>query len=350
MVKSLKGIILFVLPLLLACSGQNQKEEVGKELELRFELIESSINSSIRGIWVLNSDCIWMSGASGTIIRSLDGGSSWQKLPAPDNDSLDFRDIHAFSEESALIVSAGFPVKVYLTRNSGLNWELVYENLDSSAFMNSVHFRDSLNGLIVGDVLNKYHFLMESKDGGRNWKRIDSSRIAKPLPVEHAFAASGSCITVNDKGEYLVAFGGQKSRVLKQKGDEWVAVDLPVNDSLASSGIYSIASGDGMLMTAGGDYTKEDQEWPVISSLDGGISWENAGLSYNGYRSVVDYSSKMNLWLAAGSNGVDLLHPDGVGWVKVFDQSINTLQFDRSSDLAWAAGPKGHIYRIHFTK
>jgi len=348
--KLMKLLLFWLLPLLLACNSEVSYEEK-HEVSLKIEELDSPTKASIRGIWVLDSNCIWLSGASGTILRSLNGGDSWQLLPSPDSDSLDFRDVHAFSKESALVVSAGFPARIYLTENAGEDWQLVYENTDSSAFMNSVHFKDSLNGVIVGDVLNNYHFLLESSDGGSSWKRIDSSKLPKPLAVEHAFAASGSCIALNDGGKFVVAFGGMKSRVLREVGDKWVASELPVDDSVESSGIYSIASGGGILMTAGGDYSKIDREWPALYSNDGGKSWKVSTSNYNGYRSIIDYSPRMNLWLAAGTNGMDLFIPETGLWEKkISEKSINTLQFDPSSDQLWAAGPDGSIYRIIFKR
>lgn len=340
-----KGLIFFIPALIFACANEPSKE-VESKVKFKLQELDSPTEASIRGIWVLDSNCVWMSGSEGSIIRSLDGGDSWQLIPAPDHDSLDFRDIHAFSKESALVVSAGFPARVYLTENSGISWQLVYENSDSAAFMNSVHFKDPLNGLIVGDVLDNYHFFLKTTNGGRNWQRINSSKIPKPLKIEHAFAASGSCIALNSNGEYLVAFGGAKSRVFRQEGEKWVATELDVSDSSASSGVYSIASGRGILITAGGDYSKEDQEWPAIYSIDGGKSWKSSITNYNGYRSVIDYSPKMNTWIAAGINGVDLFIPEDELWLKVSDHSINTLQFDHASNLAWAGGPQGKLYRI----
>tara|TARA_R100001015_G_C4621070_1_gene178187 strand:+ start:936 stop:1991 length:1056 start_codon:yes stop_codon:yes gene_type:complete len=351
-VQILRNLFLFILPLFFACAipDQGQKKETKNVISFKIEELDSPSDASIRGIWVLDSNCIWLSGAKGTVLRSLNSGESWQLLPPPDQDSLDFRDIHAFSKESALIVSAGYPARVYLTKDAGENWELVYENLDSSAFMNSVHFKDSKNGLIVGDKLNDYHFLLMTADGGRSWDRVDSTKIAKPLKIEHAFAASGSCITVNEAGNYVVAFGGEKSRVLRQANDQWIATELAIDDSSASSGVYSIASGAGKLMTAGGDYTKEDEAWHAFYSEDGGETWQSTASKYRGYRSVVAYSPLMELWLAAGSNGVDLFYPEHRIWSKVSDKSINTLQFDQYTPRAWAAGPDGSIYRINFKR
>ena len=61
----------------------------------------------LRGISAASDRVVWASGAGGTILRTADGGATWQKLTIPDAQRLDFRDIDAVSETSAYALSIG---------------------------------------------------------------------------------------------------------------------------------------------------------------------------------------------------------------------------------------------------
>jgi len=343
--KLLKKCVLLVFPLLWACQS-SPKEEVVEEIEIEILATQHNSNSSFRGISVFDSNTVWISGSKGTIIRSLDGGKNWESVPSPDLDSLDYRDVHAFSSSSAIISSAGFPARVYRTEDAGENWQLVYENLDSSAFLNSIHFIDSNNGLILGDRLGGYHFILHTQDAGLSWNRVDSTELPSPLSIEHGFAASGSCITFNSNGDYVIGLGGEKNRViLGSVGKQWKSFDVGLGDSLPTSGIYSICSEMGMIMAVGGDYSKVDAKEHCYISTDQGKTWSEGGL-LNGYRSIVDHDQKNNIWIAAGSNGIEYSLSKGSDWRHLSDLEINTLQFDDLSGTAFMAGPKGKVFTL----
>ncbi len=339
-------ISFFLLFSIISCTEKQHKEE----LELNIEIIKqiSPTTNSLRGICVLDSAVVFMSGAKGTIIKTIDGGINWVQLSAPDNDSLDYRSIHAFSENIAIIVSAGFPARVYKTNNSGESWNLVYENNDSAAFLNSIAFKNQKEGIIMGDQLKGRHIILRTGNGGETWKRIDSIDVPKPLKVENAFAASGSCIAISKTGRFFIGFGGENTRIFSSaNGFKWKTKTTPMVHGTPSSGIYSIAaSGNGQIIAVGGDYTQPDSSYFPIISLDDGKSWVNTKAKISGYRSVIDYSQKDDIWLAGGTNGINLSNDHGENWSKISDQNINTLRFAPNSSKSFAGNSKGEILII----
>lgn len=337
-------IILIFLLFLFAC----QSSQKSKQLNLIIEKQNSPTTNSLRGISVVDSNVVWLSGANGTILKTENGGKKWKLISAPDQDSLDYRDVHAFSAEEAIVVSAGFPSRVYKTKNAGETWILVHENKDSTAFMNSVHFKNKKQGIIFGDRLGDCHLILQTLDAGQSWKRISCVNMPKPLNSENGFAASGSCITTSRKGSYVIGLGGEKSRVFTSpKGNVWQANNTNFGGGKSSRGIYSIAQGGTSIVAVGGDYTKVDSSYQVVISKDQGKSWTKGG-EVHGYRSIVTYSPILKLWLAAGINGIDLSADEGLSWSKRSDVDVNTAQFSPNSSTLWAAGSKGEIYRISF--
>jgi photosystem II stability/assembly factor-like uncharacterized protein len=308
--------------------------------------VASPTKSSLRGISIPTSKVAWLSGAKGTIIRSMDAGKSWDLIPPPDNDSLDFRDIEAFSENLAIIISAGYPSRIYRTENGGSSWKLVHENLDSAAFMNSVYFRNAREGIVFGDVLGKRHLILKTSDGGKNWRRILDRNIPEPLANENGFAASGSCIAVDAKMNYFIGLGGEKARIFSSpKGEVWKAIDTPFETEGTSSGFYSIASGNNKLIAMGGDYAKPDSAHsPMIST--NGVHWNPTEGKVNGYRSVVDFCTTSKVWVCGGTNGMDYSINGGKTWMYFSDTPVNTLRFFPNSAKAIAANSSGNIFLL----
>ncbi len=326
-----------------------EKDKAVLESKVILEFQAQPKISSIRGISVIDTNTLWLSGSKSTVLKSMDGGKSWDSLKVPSLELLDFRDIEAFSDKEAIIISAGFPSRVYKTKDGGTSWLLVHENNDSSAFMNSIYFKSENEGLIFGDKLGERHLILKTIDAGESWFRLADSVLPMPLAVEHGYAASGSCITNNSNGEYVIGLGGEVSRVYVENQKYWEAFNTTLNGGMNTSGIYSIASGDLVLMAVGGDYLKADSSYYPTISFDGGKSWEQTKAKVNGYRSVVDYSKNKNAWIAAGINGLDYSFNNGESWTFLKTEEINTLQFDAQGYYAWAAGSKGKIWKIKWT-
>ncbi len=333
-----------------ACNTPKASDSTFNNLKIEIEDIESPTGNSIRGISAVDSNIIWLSGSKGTILKSTNGGLNWEQLEAPDNDSLDFRSVLAFSASSAIIVSAGFPARAYRTKDGGSTWNLVYENKDSAAFMNSIAFKNEREGIIMGDQLKGRHLILRTGDGGETWKRIDSVDVPKPLKVENAFAASGSCIAVSKSGRFFIGFGGEETRIFSSvNGYKWKAKTTPFFHGEPTNGIYSIAaSGSGKIMGVGGDYTQVDSSrFPIISTTDG-KSWVKTKGKTGGFRSIVDYSAKGKFWVCGGTNGLEMSTDDGKSWTKFSFQNINTLRFLPKTTTAIGASSKGEIVRFKF--
>ena len=68
---------------------------------------QSGVTARLRGISAVSDRVAWASGSGGTIVRTADGGATWQRLTVPDAAKLDFRDIDAVSDDTAYALSIG---------------------------------------------------------------------------------------------------------------------------------------------------------------------------------------------------------------------------------------------------
>lgn len=118
--KSLIIAFIFMLFCVLMCSP-GKKTEMPK---IFWEIQNSGTNASFRGLSVVSETIAWASGSNGTFARTIDGGKTWQTDSIPGSSYLDFRDIQAFDEHTAIVLSAGRPAKIFKTIDMVCNWRI----------------------------------------------------------------------------------------------------------------------------------------------------------------------------------------------------------------------------------
>ena len=305
-------------------------------------------DASFRGLSVVNEKIIWASGTGGTVIKTVDGGKNWQVLKVSEADKLDFRDIEAFDENTAYILSIGEGEnsRIYKTSDGGKNWKLQFKNTNEKAFFDALAFWDSKNGMAMSDPVDGKYFLLKTTDG-ETWKEAGNDKMANAKTGEAAFAASGTCLLTNGKNDVFLVSGGNDARVFRSenRGLTWFVSDTPITKGTAGSGIFSIAMYDkkrGVIV--GGNYEKPDEiNNNLAFTTDGGKNWQlSKGL--NGYRSGVDYIDKKTL-IAVGSSGSDISYDGGKIWKNIDKENYNAVRA-KGKNAVWAVGAKGFVAKF----
>src|ERR1043165_4949272 len=126
----------------------------------------SGVNVRLRGVSAVSERVAWASGAGATVLRTVDGGTTGQKLTLTD-EALDFRDIDAVDEQTAYALSAGTGAasRIYKTTDAGNTWQLQFKNEDPQAFVDAMTFWDANHGIAFGDCeeFENYTFFFVSK-------------------------------------------------------------------------------------------------------------------------------------------------------------------------------------------
>lgn len=301
----------------------------------------------------MSEQVAWASGSGSTVLRTVDGGQSWQKLKVTD-ETLDFRDVDAIDAQTAYILSIGNgpASRIYKTTDAGKTWKLQFKNDDEKAFLDAMSFWDANHGVVFGDSINKQFYILTTADGGNTWSRVPPENLPPAQENEGAFAASGTNIALFGKSHAWIGTGAAaKSRVLHAAdgGRTWQVADTPIASG-SSSGIFSIAFRDAKHgIIAGGDYRKESE---AINNLaitnDGGVTWTLVkGLS--GFRSVIKYVPGTKTLIAVGPSGGDYSTDDGRTWTTISGPGFDTFSFARGKQVGWGAGAKGAIGKLTFT-
>lgn len=318
----------------------------------RWTTQSSGVTARLRGVSAVSEQVAWASGSGSTVLRTVDGGATWQKLNVTD-EKLDFRDVDAIDAQTAYILSIGNgpASRIYKTGDAGKTWTLQFKNDDAKAFLDAMSFWDANHGIIFGDSVDKQFYILTTADGGNTWSRVPAEKLPPAQGNEGAFAASGTNIALYGKSHAWIGTGAAaKSRVLHTAdgGRTWQVADTPLASG-ASSGIFSIAFRDAKHgVVAGGDYTKETEAVNNLAMTnDGGITWTPVkGLS--GFRSVVAYVPGQKTLVAIGPSGGDYSLDDGRTWRKLDGPGFDTFSFAAGKRIGWGAGASGTIARLSF--
>lgn len=334
-----------IIILLISCSSERQQESISQPKG--WEIVETPIKESIRGLSPLTSRIIWASGSKGTWLLTLDGGVSWTTGIIDGLDSVDFRDIEGLNATTAIALSSGQPAVIYKTVDSGLTWQKKFEGPEA-AFLDGISFYQSQRGYVIGDPIDGKWMVLETKDAGETWTWLENSPMAEQ--GEGSFAASGSTI-LTDQDNIWFASGGIKSKVYvsENKGHSWEMADTPIIQGEPSQGIFSMTKiNDQHLIAVGGDYLQPDLDINnVIYSKGIGRDWELISTSYpKGYRSGVTYFAKFHWLIAVGTNGSDYSIDGGVHWQKFTNEGFHAVAIDKSQENIWASGINGKIARL----
>jgi photosystem II stability/assembly factor-like uncharacterized protein len=314
----------------------------------------SGTESRLRGVSAVNDRVCWATGARGTVLRTTDGGATWQKKLVLGAGDLDFRDVHAFDERTAFILSigAGELSRILKTKDGGSTWTASFQNHDQRGFLDAIAFWDETHGIAQGDAVDGRFLILSTDDGGMSWHPGPASGMPPALDDEGAFAASGTSLVVQgDRNAWFCTGGAKTGRVFRStdRGRNWSVAATPITASPASAGIFSLAFRDAAHGVAiGGDYKIPEQRGRIVARTeDGGRTWSlPRGPGPGAFRSAVAYvpGTSTPTLLAVGPSGADISIDDGETWKPLHVPGYHAVSFADSA-IGWAVGEAGRIAR-----
>lgn len=323
-----------------------------------WEKVDVGSDASFRGLHVVSDKVIWMSGTGGTVIVSSDGGKTWRKRNVEGAKELDFRDIHAFDDGTAVIISSGDVAQIFRTTNGGRTWTSC--GTKTGAFFDAISFWDDRNGIVMSDPIDGRIWIARTKDGGMSWSSLKTADRPVTEKGEAGFAASGTNMCVVGEDVCFIGLGGTEenqtrsnSRMLisTDKGKTWgFGGPIPIQRS-PSAGIFSVWFADSRNGVAiGGDYKKPEETGSNYAvTRDGGRTWTTPAprVPPSGFRScVASWKQGREVKLVAvGTNGTDMSTDLGDKWVRISDKGFNAVDFSDTGRSGWAVGPEGSVAR-----
>ena len=112
---------------------------------------------------MLHKDSLFACGTNGTIIKTTDGGQTWQNISLSVN--TDVNDIHFFDAQNGIVVSTDS--QLYKTTDGGAGWSAVASGITDPLFS-----LDFFNGSGIVGCLSQS--IITSADSGASWNVAQS--------------------------------------------------------------------------------------------------------------------------------------------------------------------------------
>ena len=298
--------------------------------------------TSIRGLSVVDDSVAWISGSRGYISITRDGGKNWSWTQVKGFEKADFRDIEAFSDKTAVIMSSGTPALVLKTTDGGTTWQKKYSNTDTTYFLDAMDFDNPKHGLILGDPIKNKFLLLETNDGGESWNPFKNMPDA--LPGEASFAASGTCLRVMPDWIYIASGGTQTRLLTYSKEDSWSYANLPLTHGKPSQGAFSFAAGHNNGLVVGGDYAKDKKtdSLAAVHKVHPFLNFTPSIKQPAGFQSCVEFIGG-DTFLSTGTPGSNITADGGVTWKQIDTTSYNVCRKAKRGKLVLLAGDRGKI-------
>jgi len=310
--------------------------------------VPTGTGEQYRGLDAVDRRTAWVSGEDGGVLRTTDGGHTWDDVAPAGTEGMALRDVEAHDADraSVLAIGTGTDSRIYTTTDGGASWTLAFVNDREEAFYDCMDFfAGGRRGLALSDPVDGEFRILETRDGGLSWSVVDADMPAA-ADGEFAFAASGTClVTVGGRHAWFTTSDGD-SRVFRSGdgGRTWQvsAAPIPATDA---GGVFSLAfrnprqgvavGGDFLLPADGSDTTGVTD--------DGGTTWVPGG-DVAGYRSGVDWVSGAGgrTLVAVGPTGSDVSAHRG-RTCRTFDDTAYDSVVCVGGGTCWASGPDGAV-------
>src|SRR5512139_1510247 len=300
------------------------------------------------GVHAVDDRVVWASGQKGTWMRTTDGGATWTTGRVLGADTLEFRDVHATSADTAWLLSIGNgpSSRIYRTTNGGQNWTAQFVTTDKRVFLDCFGFWDRNRALVTSDTFDERFLVLRTDDGGARWQPLPPERFPRARPNEGMYAASGTCLVTMGTGHAWITTTAEGfSRVLRTRdgGESWSEAVPPVPSASATVAMSDTLIG---LVIASVIDGRQAAGLNLARTTDGGANWPLIGrVPVPVYGAA--FRPGTTTVVATGPQGAFLAPDGGRIWRPVSTENHWSVAFSPGG-TAWMVGKGGRITKVEF--
>jgi photosystem II stability/assembly factor-like uncharacterized protein/PKD repeat protein len=227
------------------------------------------VGTALKDVFVATPDTIYAVGDRGTIIRSFNGGITWDVFHQPDRHNLNSV-FFLNSKKGFAVGSINNHSTIYKTENAGETWQKVFDGYQQSlyGFAKSIQFTSPDSGYVYFGSSR----ILYTINGGETW-------LLRNLPVS---GGEGALFFLDNNVGFI---SGNSQNILRtvNGGINWTSIPVA---GLSTGNIVSISFSDpsnGMGITNG--LTNN-----FVETKDGGITWS---LKTTGTTGVASFGRKI---------------------------------------------------------
>ncbi|NTW23206.1 MAG: T9SS type A sorting domain-containing protein [Lentimicrobium sp.] len=325
---------------------------------------------------IIDQNLTYAVGNGGTVMKSADGGYSWDILNTGTTKNLRQADfLQNGLTGFAIGYAQGEGSVAIKTTDGGINWHNL--SINPIYYLSSIDFIDEQTGFVGGNLGIEFNYIFKTTDGGLNWSLsgpLDEGIIAIRFPFDNltGFAAGHNYNTGNTSIYKTI-----------DSGSTWVKKSIPALSSFSDiksfcfvSDQIGYAAGAGTILKTidSGEtwfsvYTGNDPYksicFPenettgyvvgdfniVLKTIDGGNSWQPLNTNVSGthfYNSVAFVDNQSGF--IVGTHGIILKTTDGgTNWLDLRTgipyPFLNSINFPVNSQTGYIAGFGGVILK-----
>ena len=295
----------------------------------------SGTNKFLTGIYFTDENTGWITGWTGTILHTTDGGLNWIDQGAPPVNA--YYDIYFVDDQTGWAV--GYGGRVVHTTDGGANWNI--QATPTQYSISDLHFVNSTTGWAVGGKARTFtdpiREILFTDDGGNSWTRQLFESGKEPL---------SSVFFIDETNGFAV---GEFSAILHtgDGGSTWQ--EQMYGTGYHFNDVYFINPDTGWVV--GEDLSL--QHYAVIfNTTDGGATWNMQSFNSDETLEGVYFNNDSTGYAVGGSNTVGRIlktTDGGATWNTEVSNTANflTTVFFVDENSAWAVGYDGTIITTH---
>lgn len=263
----------------------------------------------------------FVSGARGMVLKTTDGGISWQELTNIYINIIRLDDIHFVNRQVGIVVGDDGG-KIFRTSNGGVSWNLIESGITS--VLRAVDFFDENTGVAVG----RYGIIRRTTNAGVSWSNPQVNQATEQLFGLHIFDQTFACAV----GENTIVTSTDAGLTWYKQSytyPEWVM------------GVYFVTRQKGFAVGTNGK---------IFKTTNGGDTWiESATINPQNILRRVSFADTLN-GVAVGDIGTIARTTDGgETWTRVqlsetYLNSFFAISFVNES-VGYASGDGGIILK-----